>query len=417
MPAAMRVWLAGCVLLGACSFPVHRAGGGLAPRHDPGVVKLLVLPASADDVYGPKLQATMLSALQQDPHVRVEQADKDDWTSACQYAAEHGIDHIVQLRVRAGTDQAYSCRDSLRDILTGDHKNPHSSCGLSGPPLSRADIDVRFFQSDHCGRESPLSKHFWQGNAVATSDVQPLLAKRAAEATAWMQTTLPHYFTAEVQVVATADDHATVPAGAGDGVRTGDAFELYDAGLPAGYARATRVTATTTEVTPMYGDTSLDVGQLAVHRGRPWLIEIDPMVGASTMHVGGVTDRAFVIGGHARFHPFESGPIAGVGVEGQLASAQPTVVLGPELGWRLQPAPRLAVHAVAGVRLVNAELDHDTVVGAAADTVVGAAYTSRYGFVSVEGGYQWSTSMATASRSADLDGPLVRATFGIALSN
>jgi hypothetical protein len=414
----MRFVVAACLALLGCRAAVHRGFGGLEPRHQPGAVKLLVLPPSGDEPEATELDDTMRAALQQDPHVQIERTDNREWRAACDYVDAHALDYIVQMRINAFTDVHFSCRDSLLDIFKGNHEHPHSTCS-AGPPYSRADITIAFFTSFHCGTTNALTHEFRQrGDALGADDYHPFLHLRAAEATQWMRAHLPHYFSAELPVIAADDSgRATVAIGSDDGVREGDAFEVFAAKDSAGFAHAEHVTPTTTVIAPTYGGEQFVLGEVAVQRGRPWMLEVAPTFGASTMHVAGIENRAFLAGAHARVHAYRSGPILGFGVEGQLASAQPTVLLGPEVGWWLHLHPQLGLHAVVGGRLVNAELEHDTVVGWSADAVAGATYSSRYGFLSIEGGYQWSTSMATMARPADLEGPLVRASFGFTVKN
>jgi hypothetical protein len=410
-------WLFVLSLATGCRIAVHESYGGRPPSQRGGVVQVLVMPpgsiANTADVAA-KLQTTMLSALRQDPHVHVELATTTESHDGCVYAQDHGMDYIVRLEVEAGTTTNVSCRKlvwkNLGSILKDNHEPDAEEC-TSYPPYAHSHITFEVMGTYHCGKNEQLTHAFAQVKQSDSEDWQPLLDERAATATRWMEARLPHYFAPDIPVIPGAHaGQATLPIGASSGIREGEVFQVFDGRDSAGYVLAEHVTATTAEVVPIYGGLDSAAGEHAIDRGRPWALEVQPVLGTSHLRDTMTSDAAVLVGGHVRAHPFGSGLVLGAEAEGQLANGSSAALLGPELGWGLQLGSRVGLHLLAGAQLVNA---HDrggpTQVGGAGDLVAGATCSFRHGFVGVEAGYQWSRWLDTI----DLAGPIARLTFGL----
>jgi hypothetical protein len=410
-------WVVVLSLAAGCRIAVHQSYGGQPAPERAGVVQLLVMPpgswATTADVAA-KLQTTMLSALRQDPHVHAELATMTGSHDGCRYAQDHGMDYIVRLEVEADTTTNVSCRKLFwkgwGSILKDRHEPDPEECTIA-PPYAHSHITFEVTDPYHCRKNEQLTHKFAQVTQSNSEDWQPLLDERAATATRWMNARLPHFFAPDIPVIPGAHaGQATLPIGASSGVREGEAFQVFDGRDSAGYVRAEHVTATTTDVVPIYGGLDAVASEHAIARGRPWALEVQPVLGTSQLRDTMTSDTAVLVGGHVRVHPFGSGLVLGAELEGQLANGSSATLLGPEFGWGQQLGSRVGLHVLAGAQLANA---HDrggpTQVGAAGDLVAGVTCSFQHGFVGVEAGYQWSRWLDTI----DLAGPIARLTFGL----
>ena len=419
----MRLLVAMVMFLGACRIPMSASYGLDGPHVAKDGISLLFVPTESNgphEVHVAYVQLTevLLAALRSDPRVHVEVADH----LPTELHALDRFDYVVELGVFADANQSVQCviedpRAAL-DQLFFDRLAHSHGCAVqaTSPWVAQAVVAIGFDnpRAKHERLNRTLS-HAFVARQKDSQDWQPLLDARVAEATTWMQTRLPHHFSAEVAIV-TSSDHTAVPVGERDGVREGDVFDVYDGKAPDGMARASYVDASSTELERVYGGGAFVAGARAVQRGRVWLLELDPTIGVHAMTAthGGTssTSPEPTLGFRTRAHPVGSGLVLGAGLEGILG-AHKGLLIGPEVGWEQWVAPHLQLHVIADGHFIAGAFDGMTDLGVGTAGVVGGTVATRHAYVSLEGGYAWTNRLHASTDTFDFRGPFARLTVGL----
>jgi hypothetical protein len=155
-------------------------------------------PSDDDRAYEEVARKT-IAALERDPRVHVTVVEQHD-------AMPASFDYLLTIELDSSVQQRSHCVDhsthiagAIFDGLLKDDHNQRDvvTCNamVQDPPLATASILFRI------ARHMPYNRHSWPkltkkffGPKVETDDVQPLVAARIADATAWIEANAPTLF-------------------------------------------------------------------------------------------------------------------------------------------------------------------------------------------------------------------------------